>query len=147
MFLGRATVWYNMLKGSTGTYMRKPSLQATQRALIHTKPSHGGMPGKKSDWLGKEADSLKGGLKVSKKPEIDNSVKEWDWQNLDLVPGVSMEVEATLRWEEEVTSTGNRLTNNYLLEQTSCAYKLFPISCVLSFLAYASAVLLFALNS
>lgn len=56
--------------------MRNPvSLQATQRALIHRKPSHRGILGKKSDGLGKEADSIKGELKFSNRRNLEFNKK------------------------------------------------------------------------
>lgn len=38
--------------------------------------------------------------------------------------------------EDEVKNTENKWRNKYLIEQTACVWKLFPISCALSFLIY-----------
>lgn len=48
------------------------------------KASHGGRLGKKSDWLGKEAEGIKGELKFSKKRNWEFNKKSgpdktWNW--------------------------------------------------------------------
>lgn len=80
----------------TGTPMRNPvCLQATRRALIHRQPSHRGKLGKKPDGLGKKAVSIKAELTFSQKRNREFN-KEWYWQKLEPVPGVSRKVEAML---------------------------------------------------
>lgn len=66
MFLGRATAWYNMLKGNTDTHVRKP-VSRQHRNLIHMKHSQSSVLGKKSDWVGKKTENITGELKFCKR--------------------------------------------------------------------------------